>query len=482
MKDYERINAASWDDTVLDNNTDLADANFTSKASGWTTVALPSNRRKAGQDSRIQHKHQLSTTNRFDILLSDTTVDRQSQHIQAQKRTGVAHKPCTQIRTAPLPLSSVQQPKKALPSIPRSQRTWQGSSSSGSSIQRVTQLFGRPDKSAENQWRMQRPPTASIRIPSVLAVQDMTYKSIGNSHECFIHSYEVKGASSSSESITFGIWGDMAAVQKTKDGINAWIEREMRAVKSKASSEFSKVISYTAKRRELAEKRWRREVKREKFRQHPQYNTIHESIGTFRWPESELRADEVFGSHLEALDPIRMSHSCYIVWKSDVSVFQVMGKPKHVPSALVEIRRAFYQVMARQITPVHLHTIRWSANEVILTHVNRAIYKGPQIISPAAQAQPAVKMFPIAQGDMVSADARLYAERKADMLLVRLRATLAESLRKLHYYHGVLCLRVRLGKFLLDRSLDPSEGNRYELEEYERMTAANGFKARVSHE
>lgn len=65
---------------------------------------------------------------------------------------------------------------------------------------------------------------------------------------------------------------------------------------------------------------------------------------------------EILGTHYEALDPIRMDCSCYVVWKNNA--FQVMGKSlDRVKAALLRLRQTIFQITAKQLPLVRMYVV-----------------------------------------------------------------------------------------------------------------------------
>ena len=182
------------------------------------------------------------------------------------------------------------------------------------------------DNQGQQAWRRRELPLMSIRIPAELAMQDNSYDTIARGHGAFIFS-EHSIAHSQYGTISFGIWSEKPAAEATKRAINDWIT-EWRTYsgqsRSKTSTAFAKVVSLTPRQRVNAEKKWEREVMKQRFRQYPPPGTGFGAIGSFHWP-MEYRPEEVLGMSFEALDPIRMECKCYIVFVNEKSIFQVFG-------------------------------------------------------------------------------------------------------------------------------------------------------------
>lgn len=341
-------------------------------------------------------------------------------------------------------------------------------------------------------WRARQPPADAVRIPAymVLADQEMqqeggelaTYQRLAvdaGAHVC----YEEGG--SSNTSLCFGIWGTSSAAAAAKAAIVEWIDIAAPSSKSVARDKFPRSISLTPELRKRAERRFRRDVKRSRFRRVPPADMAFEAIGSFHWPCTEWRPEESFGTSCEALDPIRMDLECYIIFCKERSMFQVCGKAADVQTALCRIRRTVFQMAARSINPVRAYLLRWQESIGVPTHVYLEKHCVPKAIAPEPAKIPKATYSPRAEG---SQDDHNVIERQVTtsaLSVERIRVTLGNAFRKAHYQRGSLQLRVRLGIFVLTNYITPEDGEEeglYELAEYEEMTASSPFRGCVTDE
>ena len=328
---------------------------------------------------------------------------------------------------------------------------------------------------AQLSWRRYEPPKDSIRIPGDLVLQDRTHETIAQYNGTFIFGEDPK---SSSGSMTFGIWGDDKGVAATKRSINSWIEHSLPSKKSSPSTKFAKVISLTPVLREREEKRWKKEVTRQRFRQYPPPGKGFGAIGSFHWPVDEFRPEEILGKSCEALDPIRMDCKCYVVFVKDRSIFQVMGKAEAVKEGLLRIRKTGFQIAARQIPPVRTYLLHWPLASTIPSHVALQPYRHMASISEDQTAKAEQSKSPIGEG-MHEDESRL--EKQTELSEQTVLSSMLLTLRKLHYYRGNIQMRIRLGKFLAKVYIPPEDGV-YTLENYEKMTKMSQFTGEVTQE
>ncbi|KAK5110366.1 hypothetical protein LTR62_006074 [Meristemomyces frigidus] len=336
-----------------------------------------------------------------------------------------------------------------------------------------------PDNNAEASWRAQQPATDHVRIPDELVAIDKAHEIIAKHHGAFILSEHTRGNGGSQ---TFGIWGDKCVAAATKQAILTWIgESGCGKRNPNASAQFHKVASLTPAQHERWEKRHQREVTRQLYRQHPHPQMKHGAIGSFLWPVQEYRPEEILGPNYEALDAVRMDHSCHIVFLAQRNMFRVMGKQNDVLLALQRLRRTCFQVAAKQVVAVRRYLLRWPEPVTnVPKHVHLQDY---QPILPVKNEKKAVMLKAPAGGqfdndddDIVNAQIQNYLSGK------ELRTSIVPMLGRLHYYRGHLQMRWRLGTFLASQYREPYHG-KYDLKgEYEVMLGQSQFIGEVSQE
>lgn len=335
-------------------------------------------------------------------------------------------------------------------------------------------LIDQPEGEAELSWRLRKPAACSVWIPQHIVLSDRlynpkpTYDKLASELGAFIYSDDL---GSDSTLLEFKIWGDPARAAEAKSAILTWIDVNGKNQKSAASAKFPKVVSLTPTLRARAEKQWRKNLKRNAFRQSPPSNMPFECIGNFHWPVDEFRPDDTFGMSFEALDPIRMDASCYITFDRDRSAFQVYGKVSDVQSALSRLRKTFFHLCARQISPVRAYFCHSSAE------VPTFVYLEDYYL--ANNEKP--KKSPRGEGILEDQEELQMAEVQTQLNVARIRETISNALHNLHYLRAHLQLRLRLGMFYLQSYQEPS-GGMYELAEYQTMTEAPQFRATTSEE
>jgi hypothetical protein len=334
---------------------------------------------------------------------------------------------------------------------------------------------------AENAWRSHKLPLASIKVPEELVWGDQEHETYAKKYGTFVFSDDRVGKGGT---IKLDIWGEAAAVECTRQAIHKWIERERLSKRALGLNSHPTTKSLTPRQRPGEEKKWIREVMRQRFRREPPIGMLFGAIGTFHWPIKEFQPHELLGNSYEAFDPIRMDCSCYVIYNQDISGFKVMGEAGPVKAALLRIRKACFQITARQIAPVrryflHLHEAEAEAcSHVILTpyeHIKR-------IGATAATTQYHPGHSPQAQDEADLDTSEQQQHREMSIREAKIAGkTIMLMIAKLHYYRGHLKLRVWLGTFLV-MEYRATEDGRYTVEDFRDMLRQSQFVGQVTPE
>ncbi|RMX84854.1 hypothetical protein D0869_04257 [Hortaea werneckii] len=441
MADYELSNTAEWDSEYTP--AAQSDAN-----DGWQEVKKKKNSAPKAVDEPILSLPQLAQE-----------IPRRKPRQQYGARTGRQPQPAA-IRPGALPYEwqkedGVQPPQQQLrpPRFPISD-----------------------DGAAEAAWRAHRPPTGKVRIPEFLVFSARQHETIARRCGAFV--FNRNEESIGGEKI-YSIWGDKEAFKRTVREIGDWIKEATSDIRRGAAPKFAKVISQTPEKRRRTERRWRREVQRQTYRQDPPPDKRFEAIGSFHWPIEECRPDEVLGSSYEALDQIRMDCSCHITFHAGLGVFRVAGTALQVKAGLQRLLRTCFQIAARQVLPVRQYLLRWP-HETVPTYLYLEQYEHPA--SSTSEGMSCTKSGRSPRGEYLEEDARsARAAMETEVNKRRVRNMIISMLGKLYYFRGSIQMRIRLGTLVL-KQYKPPRDELYDLDEYERMTDESQFQAEVTQE
>ena len=429
-----------------------------------------------------------------DARISSTAFEASEdwQGVAAKRRTPVQHQtPKAQpskdahYQSALRKSIGVHQRQASKANAHTSPRKWHSSTNARRLPQRLPppKLIDSSDNNGEAAWRARARQTDEIRIPECLILPadkgqpEHHHEEIAARYGAFLFSKHKHGNNGSK---TYGLWGEPGAVAQAKTALRKWIEDVTSGKKSEASARFAKVVSLTPPLRERAEKRWAREVRRQTFRQHPPHDMAFGAIGSFLWPVEEWKPEEVLGASYEALDPIRMDCSCYVVFAPERGIFRVMGKASEVKLGLQRLRQTCFQVAARQIAPVRKYLLRW-ARPMVPLYVYLTRYERPAILSRGEALAEMSAQSPRGDDDMEDNERSKNAIADTRMNTELLRSILFRLLSKLHYYHGSIQMRIRLGTFLFEQYRAPKD-ELYDLDEYEAMIQQSQFQGTVTQE
>lgn len=334
---------------------------------------------------------------------------------------------------------------------------------------------------AENAWRNHERPGASIDVPEELIWRDQQHEIIAKKYGTFVFSDGLnKGGM-----IQLNIWGEPANVETTRQAIHDWKGREMASKRQMGTMSFSTQKSLLPQQRKSEEKKWHREVMRQRFRRAPPFGTQFGAIGYFHWPVKEFQPHELLGNSYEAFDPIRMECSSYVVFDQTVPGFQVMGEATAVKDALLRIRKACFQITARQVTPVRKYFQHLSESESnIPTHVILEQYERVKRIAAknaiVSQDHPGCSPKGHAEIDLdPEEEQQSHGMSTRDAKIAG--KTIMRMIAKLHYYRGHLKFRIRLGTFLATHYRATEDG-RYAVDDFRDMLQQSQFVGEVTPE
>ncbi|RMZ07557.1 hypothetical protein D0860_05057 [Hortaea werneckii] len=333
------------------------------------------------------------------------------------------------------------------------------------------------DGEAEAAWRAHAKPAGEVRIPESLVFSARQHETIA--HRCGTFVFNRNEESIGGEKI-YDIWGEQKAVERTAEEISAWVNKAATSDSRRgAAQKFAKVSSQEPLKRQQSEEKWRREVRKQTYRQDPPPGKGFEAIGSFHWPIDECRPDEVLGSSYEALDPIRMNCSCHITFHAGLGVFRIFGTASEVKAGLQRLLLTCFQIAARQVLPVRKYLLRWP-QETVPAYLYLEQYDHP--VSLTNDSMPLTKYGRSPRGEYLDEDARpVRAAMETAVNTRRVRNMIISMLGKLHYFRGSIQMRIRLGTLLLKQYKPPTD-DLYDLDEYERMANESQFQAEVTQE
>ena len=380
---------------------------------------------------------------------------------------------------------SAGQHHQVLSSPGRSLAKWQGRNAHQPMAQtanRRVETFlgvaeGPDDSEAQTAWRKGKNPEAKFRIPYDLLFDSHTRRP-KNTHETIAkeHGTVIANGERAGPTLSFGIYGPPQAVQATVTSLEMWIESWRTQVKSAGTGKFHKDVSLTPALRERAEKEWKREIKRQKFRQALPLGKTFAALGTFYWPVSECRPEEALGLSFEAIDPIRMDCSAYISFMPQCNAFRV-ASPDHqkVLKALTALKQTYFQIVAGRMPATRKYLLHFPKGTTAPLHVYLEPYA-----EPALQSGKFAKERPVVNGPRARGSSKVEVDNQPgeDELLQSIMRTLG----RLHFHRGPLEMSINFGRFLATSYLALEDQGGYKYKEFESMIQQPQFVGHVTQE
>ncbi|KAL1306697.1 hypothetical protein AAFC00_005367 [Neodothiora populina] len=349
---------------------------------------------------------------------------------------------------------------------------------SASRDQRSNQAFPIPsDNEGTAAWRSNQKPAETIRLPLDASVNRERINKIAADTGTHVQITRRE----------LSVWGNGPAAAQAKSLIDIEIANTHPSFTSgKNPAKWAKTPSLTPEARRIYEKELDRTEATEEYRRDPMPDAVFETIGNLVWPSDVASPHDVFGRNLQVLDPIRSEHSCHIIFDHSLSSFQAMGKKQDVTAAIVRVRTALFQVIARQVEPSKTYMLHHADPQRVPAKVDVIEHDPVKTIvtSRAHQATKAPLRTPRAQGKLLKAgNSKLLnptVERFA--LATKVKDQVMSSLNKIKYYRGSITLQARLGTMILERYQKVPQGG-YDLAAFEAMLANDSaFNASVTQE
>ena len=453
MDDYERTNAREWDTEPSD--TDPAEE-------GWQTVQSGKKRDVKPLLHPAENASELVAKSQVPNSVQQQYEVQPARAAQSQRQTAMRERPTRlQSRGTPPPKGHIS-----------------GTSRAPQAARAPPRILEDPDNEGVTAWRNHQPATDSVRISRDAALDKIRYYAhIATQYGVYIPPHTMRGGGHGDTSLD--IYGEAKAVGLAKEAIINW---NTEVTGGRHSAKFPRIQSLTPALREKAERSWARDVIRQMYRQHPPFDMAFQAIGNFHWPIQDCRPEEILGSCYEALDPVRMSNRCYIIYQKERNLFRIMGKSADVQRGLLRLRKICFQVAARHVEAARKYMLRWAKDADIPTTVYFEEYQRPTGISAGEVVTEKPCKLPTGYGNYQSTKRSQIAEKQTACNQARLRDMLLKSISKLHYRRGCLEMRVRLGTFLAFQYRQPRDDGLYDLKEFEAMMAQSEFIGVVTQE
>ena len=268
------------------------------------------------------------------------------------------------------------------------------------------------------------------------------------------------------------LWGDTRQIKATIFELQRWLDSRLRTDtprKSMAKDKFAREFSSSGDLYHRLVKKMQREAKILEFQRVPMAGRFFAHVGTFIWPTEEVQPEDILGSSLEALDPIRFQYHCHITFDNKLSSFRIFSdNPADVKKTMDRLEGTMKEYVAKSARPEMIILVEPPSSS--------AIRKEVKILS--ASLNDRKSMIPLVTGRALDPAARNEWLNKSKQLTIENNRRMALSLRKcianLPHHRGLIRMRVQFGTFALERFRG---GDSTPIEEFMNNMTISGTKA-----
>ncbi|KAI4171004.1 MAG: hypothetical protein LQ343_004541 [Gyalolechia ehrenbergii] len=310
------------------------------------------------------------------------------------------------------------------------------------------------DNAARAAYRAGQPPSVIIDLgrplteiePSVARIQ-RTFEEIGVRFGSFILPER------SLKDTKISIWGGRKPTDDTVTELRQWrshARARQRIQESRPSGKdnFARIFSIIGDSWAAEEKTAKRDAERQHYQKAPQQGQKFKSNGYYLWPNSEIRAIDLFGPHCEALDTLRIEHRVYINFDEARSIFKVHSNSgaERVNEVVQRIENTIKEYVARDHRPVTLHLVEPPSPPDHRPNVQT-------VAGPFLGVKQARSKIPILDGEKLAPDDTTDLEQEAENSMSRNKSwtygATQKVLERIPYYRGYLRMRINFGTFAL---------------------------------
>lgn len=192
--------------------------------------------------------------------------------------------------------------------------------------------------------------------------------------------------------------------------------------------------------------------------------------GAFIWPDYGFPPTALLGNNLEALDPIRTEHRCYITWESTKSLFVIYSDSQSaIENAITRIRTTICEIATRSRATTKVYMIEPLKPHIVGREVELIPYQ--QFLGNASRDDGAAitTVVPRMTGPPPT------SKEREDWLILQsligysndtsFKRVVAARLESARYYRGHVRMRVNFGVMRLSTYKKPGLSN-HNLEEF----------------
>ena len=171
--------------------------------------------------------------------------------------------------------------------------------------------------------------------------------------------------------------------------------------------------------------------------------------GAFLWPLMELPPEDVLGPSFEALDPLRIFHSCYIVYDQQMSTFKILSNfGSDVRNAITSLGNLLCEYGTRKAVAFEKYLVALPDPSLITLAV-----KAVRVPWTKRSNKSDLDRLPLFSGDQLSNDDRLRWKEQCGKIeqnnLTMICRAMLLCLKRMRYYRGSIQMRAHIGTFSL---------------------------------
>ena len=277
------------------------------------------------------------------------------------------------------------------------------------------------------------------------------------------------------------LWGTAAQVELTTNALKEWLIRSQEALiprKSMTKDKFASEYSNKGTKYKSIQKKMEKEAATQRYQQIPEAGQTFDYTGSFIWPVDEVRPEDLLGSSLEALDPVRFQYSCYIIFDNQLSAFRIFTNYiDSVEKAFKRIEGIMKAYVARNNRPLLVNMVEPPG----LSLIRKSIKVVTQPESDAGKGK-----LPVLTGGTLELDARNKWLEESVALRAqngrRIEASFRRIIPNLPFYQGNVRIRVFFGDFALTTFRWPEGETSIPFEHFVTNMAMSGTKGQVLRE
>ena len=273
---------------------------------------------------------------------------------------------------------------------------------------------------------------------------------------------------------TLYLWGNTDQVKRTQAELQRWLSRVQIQTThsiSRAKEKFAEIHPIGGPVYQRIEREALIDVELRKYQQEPAKGTVFAYTGSFLWPTDKISPTDLLGNSLEALDPLRLTYRCYIIFDSRLSAFKLStNKRNSIEQLLPRLQGIMQEYIARTSRLVVRYYVELSDPSI---H-RKEIRKVP------SEAAVGSAIIPLLTGKRLEISEHNQWQRQVESSKAQssqgIEDALLQTIPTLRYYRGQVRLRVHFGTFALTLFRWPGTVDSISFEDFVKNMAMSGTK------